>query len=193
MSKREERPSTALELVERPREVQARFELVIAKPDLLERICEHVANGGSLVTLCRMWVVSYRRMMNWIKRQENGAAAYNEAMAQRQEWVEEMVMADLHNYAQADIRDLFNEAGDLINPHDLEDHVAPSIQSLQVKRRVDDTGTVETTFDYKLVDKLKTRDMLLRTLGKYIDKTEHSGTVNLADIIAGSHKKNEKI
>lgn len=190
--KREENTRTALELVERPREVKARFELVIAKPEILERICEHVANGGSLVSLCRMWVISYRKMMNWINAQPGGKATYDEALKQRGEWAQEMTLSDLHNYAQSDIRDIFNDQGEIINPKELEDHIAPAVQSVKVTTRYTEDGDKEVSHEIKLVDKLKTRDMLLRTQGKYIDKTEHSGSVNLLDIIVGTGtKKNE--
>jgi hypothetical protein len=185
----EEKPITGLILTERPSEVRARFEAVIGKPDILERICEHVANGGSLVTLCRMWAVSYRKVMNWIKKQPNGLSFYNEALEQRKEWAEEMVLADLHNYSQADVRDLFDDNGELVQPNQLGDEIGPAIQSIQIKRKLDESGSVETTYDYKLVDKLKARDMLLRTQGKYVDKHEHSGSVSLVDIVAGSYLK----
>ncbi len=185
----EEKPISGLMILERPREVAARFEAVIAKPDLLERICEHVANGGSVVGLCRIWAVSYRKVMNWIKKQPNGLKDYDEALLQRDEWVREMALTDLHNYAQSDVRDLFDANGHIKNPKDLDDNIGPAVDSIEIKKSTDADGNVEESYKVKLVDKLKTRDMLLRTQGKYVDKHEHSGSVNLIDIIAGSYKK----
>lgn len=196
MSKIEEKPISALMLTDRPIEIEQRFNAIITKPDIVERICDFVANGGSLVTLCRMWVVSYAKVMKWIKTQPFGEENYKEALKLREEWEREMVTSNMHSYAQADVRDLFDDKGHIINPKDLSDEIAPAVQSVQIKTRSipgrdGDDGEIETTFDVKLIDKTKVTDMLNRRQGNYIDKTEHSGSVNLVDIIAGSYKKNE--
>lgn len=188
----EEKPISPLKLVDRPADLKARFEAVISKPEIVERICDHVANGGSLVHLCRMWAISYYRMMRWIKSQPNGEAMYNEALNARKEWAAEMVESDLYNFAQTDIREIFTDSGEVINPKDLDDHIAPGVQSIKVKTRYTEDGDKEVTHEIQLVDKLKARDMINRMQGKYVDKHEHSGSVNLVDIIAGSFKKDEK-
>lgn len=196
MSKAEEKLISALQIIERPVEVRQRFEAVITKPDIVERICDHVANGGSLVHLCRMWAISYGKMMRWLKTQPGAEAMYQDALAAREEWAQEVVLADLHNYAQADIRDVFDENGHVVNPKNLEDHIAPAVQSITVKTRQikgfkDEPDEIETTFEVKLVDKLKVADMLNRRQGKYVDKVDHTGSVKLVDLIVGSYKKNE--
>lgn len=195
MSKPEEKPISALMLTDRPAEIEARFQAVITKPEIVARICDHVANGGSLIQLCRMWVVSYAKVMKWIKAQPNGEALYKEALALREDWERELVTCDMHNFARADIRDIFDDEGHIMNPKHLSDEIAPAIQEIEIKTREikgnDDPDEVETTYRVKLVDKLKVTDMLNRRQGNYVDKTEHSGTVNLVDLIVGSYKKDD--
>jgi len=181
-----------LVITESPATLRARFEDVINRPDILERICEQIANGGSLVAMCRFWAISHRKLYNWIKSQPGGKAMYEEALELRQEWEDEMAKSDLLIYAQSDIRKLFTEDGHIIAPHDLDDDTAASLQSVQVKTRTYDDGSKETTHEFKLIDKLKTRDMLLRTRGKYLDKMEHSGSVTLEDILAKSWGKKDE-
>lgn len=196
MSDKIENTTTALTLTERPIEIEKRFQAVISKPEILDRICEHVASGGSLVHLCKMWVLGYAKVMKWIKAQPGGEAKYKEALGLRDEWAQEMVQADLYLLAQSDIRDIFTDEGEIMNPKHLEDHIAPAVESIKIKKReikgfegADDE--LETTYEIQLASKLKVIDMLNRRQGKYVDKTEHSGSVNLVDIIAGSYKKDE--
>lgn len=191
MSDIEEKPQSALQLTERPQDVRKRLERVFAIPDLVAKVCEHVANGGSLLDLCRMWAVSYGRVLSWIYAQPDGRHQYERALEHRVEWADEMTLADIHTYAQADVRDLFDSDGRPLLPHELPDNVAIAVQSVDVVERTDENGGHTITHKIKLVDKLKARDMILRTRGKYIDKVEHSGSVSLEQIIAGSWKKEE--
>jgi hypothetical protein len=187
----EDKPHQALILTERPKDARDRLLRVQQMPDLLERICEVVANGGSLVNLCRHWTVSHRQMFNWIKKQPCGQAMYDEAIRLRHEYTDEMVAAGLHAHAQSNIKDLFDSNGDPLNPHYLSDEISQSIESIKITERHTENGDKIVTRDYKLVDKLKSSDMLLRTRGKYLDKVEHSGSVKLEDILTGVNKKDE--
>lgn len=189
MDDQEERPDTALKLIERPKDVRERLERVLAKPDILERILEHVANGGSLVTLCKHWAVSYRKVMNWINKQPDGKRLYQEALDQRLEWADEMVLSGLQEHSQANIKDLFDQNGEPLAPHELPDEIAQSVDSIKITERHTESGDRIVTRDYKLVDKLKAKDMLNRTRGKYIDKTEHTIGQKLEDILAGTWDK----
>ena len=192
MADNEEKPSTGLMLIERPKAARERLERVLAIPELLDRVVDHVANGGSLLTLCRAWDVQYCKVLAWIYDQSNGKVRYETALERRIEWADEMVLTDLHTYSQADIRDLVDDEGKPRALKDLPDALAISIQSIEVVEHVDiESGQREITHKIKLVDKLKARDMLCRTRGKYIDKVEHSGSVSLEQIIAGSWKKND--
>ena len=186
MSESEEKPETALQLSDRPRDVRKRLELVFSIPDLFDKVVEHVANGGSLLTLCRMWAVSYGRVLTWIYAQPEGKEKYEWALEKRVEWADEMALVDIHTYAQADIRDLFHEDGSMKLASELPDHIAIAVQSIDVTERTDDAGNTTTTHKIKLVDKLKSRDMLFRTRGKYLDKVEHSGSLTLEQMLARS-------
>lgn len=190
MAYNEEKPETDLILTERPKVARERLERVLAIPELLNLVVDHVANGGSLLTLCRMWDVQYCKVLAWVYDQPGGKERYETSLERRVEWADEMVLTDLHTYAQADVRDLVDDEGRPRALEDLPDALAVSIQSIEVVEHVDiDTGQREITHKIKLVDKLKARDMLCRTRGKYIDKVEHSGSVSLEQMLTNSWKK----
>ncbi len=181
-------PAAMLQVIESPKVMRERFEAVIAKPDILDRILEQVANGGSLVAMARFWSISHRKLYNWIKAQPGGIAGYDDALRLRREWILESTMSSLNSDSQSTVKRLYDENGDLIPPHKLDDETAASIQSVTQKTKVGLDST-EITQEYKFVDKLKARDMILRTEGKYLDKVEHSGSVTLEDILAKSWEK----
>jgi hypothetical protein len=56
-------------------------------PELLESICERLAQGEALATVCRSpGMPSVRTFLQWADEKEDVAAAYSRALAARAEW-----------------------------------------------------------------------------------------------------------
>ena len=178
----EETTVTALQLTERPKALRERLKAIMDKPGIVELICEHVANGGSLIDLCSMWAVSYGKVVTWIYANPESKRLYQEAFQHRNEWADEMILSGLRTYAQADVRQLVDKSGKVLSLQDLPDAIAQSVQSIDII--IDIEGNV--THKIKLVPKVQARQLLGKNRGLFVDKIEHSGIVKLDELIGGS-------
>jgi hypothetical protein len=66
-------------------------------PELLTKICRHVANGGSLLDMADMSGVQYCDVMRWIRADKDRSAVYDQALQDRGEWSIELALNELHN------------------------------------------------------------------------------------------------
>lgn len=71
-------------------------------PDLLPKICKHVASGGSVITLAELWGVNFGELMGWIRRDKDRAKAYELAIVDRKEWTFERMIKELQSIAFED-------------------------------------------------------------------------------------------
>lgn len=95
----------------------------------------------------------------------------------------EMVKERLRLIAFQDIRELFDEAGNLLPVKTLPDHVAPMVAGVEVMRQrakvSGETAVIEDLHKVKVVDPVRALEMLAKHFGLLIDKVEHSGEIAL--------------
>lgn len=90
------------------------------------------------------------------------------------------VLNGLARIAMFDPRNLYDENGDLLPIHELDDVTAASIVGIKAQRlntptAEDPTKTTLITADVKLADKKAALDSLAKAMGLFTDKIEHSG------------------
>lgn len=88
------------------------------------------------------------------------------------------VVNEISKLAFFDIRKLYDEDGRMLQPHELSDEAAAAVSGF--KTRTESTGRGEDREialieEYKTYDKSKNLDMLMKHLGAYIEKHEHTG------------------
>jgi phage terminase small subunit len=90
----------------------------------------------------------------------------------------ERTLEEIGRVAYADPRKLFDEAGNLLPIHQLDDITAATIASVEVSTERDGDGesrAVTTTTKIKSWDKMRALDMAGRYHGLFKDRIEHTG------------------
>ena len=110
------------------------------------------------------------------------------AMDQRSAKIEitsDAVLQELAKLAFVDIRELFDDHGRLLPPHQLPDNIAPAISSVEVTTsRIPDgeAADVEHTSKIRLWDKKGSLELLGKHLKLFADRVEHDiKTVSVRD------------
>lgn len=85
------------------------------------------------------------------------------------------VIEELVRISFSDVRELFDEKGNLLPIPDLPDSIAPAISSVEVVKRYSDEETSEYVTKIRLWDKTKALQMLGKHLGILRDIVEHTG------------------
>ncbi len=104
----------------------------------------------------------------------------------------EIVVAETLALVQFDIRDLYDDQGNIKNIRDMPRDVARSLSSIEVEElfsgSAEDRQVVGTTKKIKLIDRLKSIEMLGRhtDVQAWKDRLEHTGKITLEELVAGS-------
>lgn len=83
--------------------------------------------------------------------------------------------------AYSNVKALFDEHGNLLPIHQLPDHIAAAIGSIEVvkKNLAAGDGQTDTVHKIKLWDKPKNLEMLFKHLGLLVERLEHSGGIKI--------------
>ena len=89
------------------------------------------------------------------------------------------VMRETACIAYSDLRDLFDDAGNLRPPKDWPDHLAAAIASVEVIKKNVTTGDGKTddVFKVRLWPKDRAVEMLMKHHGKLKEQVQHSGGI----------------
>jgi hypothetical protein len=150
---------------------------ILADPELMQTICAHVSNGGSLIDLAEMWQVPYGWMMNWIHNSAEREALFKRAKEDRTEWCMDAVLREVQRVALADIRQLYNTDGSMKPPHEWPDSVASAVASVQTDELFEGVGRdrqqIGETKRVTLWPKMKGLELLGKTMRMFVDVHEH--------------------
>lgn len=153
---------------------------VIANPETLDTICQHVANGGSLIDLCQLWEVRYSDIHAWIYNNADPKAAYEIALKARGEWFVQRVLKEFKSIAILDLKDAYDEHGNLKDIKDIPANVRAAIASIETEelyssgRNPEYLGRVRKI---KFNDKLKALELIGKNLFMFVDRIVHQGNV----------------
>ena len=164
--------------------------LKIAEPSFITDICEHVISGGGLPNLCELLQIRYSHVVHWIYEDPDRAEKYSQALAARAEWVIQSVLNELKDIALADIRLAYTSDGVLLPVNEWPAALARVVQAVEVTEEFDGQGSnrrkVGETKRLKLWDKLKAIELLGKNLKLFKEQVEHTGTLTLEELVAGS-------
>ena len=158
-------------------------------PEILNDIFDFVANGGSLITYCKDKDHKYSVLMKWIYGDDERQKKYEQALEARGEWVAQRLLLELQKVGFADIRKLFNDDGCIKDVSQLDDETAAIIGGIDIQDAVfnkDGDEVTPRTRKIKLVDKLRSIEMLGKHLKMFTEKHEITGKLTLEDLVKGS-------
>lgn len=105
------------------------------------------------------------------------------------------ILMELKRLGYSDLRGLFREDGTIKHPTDWPEDLARAVASIEVEELFEGHGENRTWIGYTKKVKFWPKDRALELMGKhkklFTEKVEHSGTMTLADLVAGS-KEDEK-
>jgi transposase-like protein len=84
-----------------PVETKERIARIFDDPEILEKICMYVANGGSVIQLAKTWDIPASTIFNWLRKNDERSKMYDHAKADRNEWIVESVLNELKELALA--------------------------------------------------------------------------------------------
>ncbi len=96
-------------------------------------------------------------------------------LQEKTEITQERVLAEFAKIAFLDPRKFYDETGNLIPIHMLDDDTAAALGGMDVTASKSADGDIDYTKKIKIIDKKGALDSIARHLGMFVDKTELSG------------------
>lgn len=142
----------------------------------MEVLFDHVANGGSLIALSKMWGMSYSKLMRHIRSKEDLKAKLAQAMSDREEWAREAVIEEVKKLSLYNVKDAVNPDGTIKQLQQLPENLTAAIKEINA-----DGGL-------KFQDKLKAIDLFGKQMGLFVDKVQVDGKITLEQYILAAQK-----
>ena len=156
----------------------------------LQTVFKHIACGGTLISLAKTWDVSYSTISRWLTADEERRKVYDDACELRKEWLRDKILHELTAIASVDIRELFDDNGALRPASEWPDALTQAVSSIETKELFEYEGDekihVGYTHKVKVWDKVKTVELIGKSLSYFTEKHEHTGKISLADLVEAS-------
>jgi len=165
----------------------------INEPTFINDLCDHVTQGGGLPNLCQHLKIKYSDVVRWIYSSPELSKQYELALASRQQWFIQSILNELKDIAFADLREAYDEHGNLLAPHLLPPNIAKVIQAIETEELYEGQGpnreNIGTAKRIKSWDKLRALELLGKNLSMFKEQVEHSGELTLEQLVLGSMKE----
>ena len=175
-----------------PSDARLRLNALVSQPGLLDRICEYVSDGETLVTFAKEHGVPFGYLVNWIRADASRSSRYQTALADRDEHTKERYLSELRRLGISDVRRLYSETGELLPPDQWPDDVAAAVQSVESVELFEGVGKNRTQIGYtkrvKFWDKTKAIELLGKNLGLFAERVDVGVSVKLVDLVRGSYE-----
>lgn len=172
-----------------------RMKRITEDPETLDVICAHVASGGTVIDLAKIWDLPFGWVMNWIRQDATRSDRYLAAMNDRAEWAIEMVLKELRAIGFSDVRQLFNDDGSMKPPHEWPDGTAAAVASVETDELYEGVGKereqIGITRKVKLWEKTKSLELLGKNMRMFVERVDIGAGKTLEDLIVGSRDVTE--
>lgn len=167
-----------------------RIKTVQMEPSTLRRICEHVANGGSLLELCKIWEVPYGALMSWIHENPDRSRQYDKAIQSQLYWAIDRVLDELKRIATVDISEAYTDKNELKPMKDIPEDVRRAIVAVETEELFDGVGREREMIGYtkriKVADKIKALELIGKKFAMWIEKKQLDMSKSLEELIEES-------
>lgn len=148
----------------------------------------HVAEGGTLIDLCREWSVHFSQVMRWIRADAARLKLYEESLSDRTEWVKERVLSELRSIGVVDISMIYDSEGAVLPVEHWPEACRRSIQAIEVEETFEYIDKVKIFTGYnkkvKFYDKIKAIDMVGKQAKLWSEVKDSSVEMKLEDLLA---------
>ncbi len=147
-------------------------------------ICRAIAAGSTLIELAEVYEIDYAFFLEFMAPYQT---QYEAALARRNDWLAETTIMELRRHATSDIRELFSADGSLKPPSEWSLNAARAVASVKVKELFDNNGMqIGEMKEIKFWDKTKALELIGKNQKLFTDKTEHSLSKSLEELVSGS-------
>lgn len=141
----------------------------------MEDICVHVANGGSLIDLCRMWKIRFGDLNWWVNKDANRKKQLEQAMIAQVEWAMQRILTELRAIAFDDISEAFNADHTLKPINEWPDTLRRKVSGIEVDEIFQGYGDnrkyIGLTKKIKLADKIRAIELMMKNLNMLTERT----------------------
>lgn len=167
--------------------------IFFSDPGLLDKICDHVSNGGTVIDMAKVSNIQYSKIMKWIRFDADRLRKYQEALEDRREWAKESVLNEIRSLGMFDIRKLLGPDGEVLPPDQWPDDVAKAVVGLDVSEEKSEGVPIGLLKKIKTVDKLKSLEMVAKNLKLLTETHDHKHEVTLDQLIMRTQDKKDEI
>lgn len=165
-------------------------------PYLMDKVCNHIAMGGSVIDIAETLRINYATMMNWIKGEADRLKRYEQALVFRNEWAKEKVLKEIRDLGTFDIRKVLGVNGEVLPASEWPDEIAKAVVAIDVSEEFDKSGQDKVQAGWlkkvKFVDKLKALEMSAKNLSLLTEKHEVSGNLTLEQLLMATQNGSKK-
>lgn len=162
-----------------------RLTAILAEPETITLICEHIAERGTLWEWTRERDIPYNEVHGWIHNDHDRLVQYTNALEARTASLTDTVITGLRRVVEADPRKMFDKNGKLLAMHELPDDLALATAGMEVTE--DKKGNPVTKL--RINDRGRGHELLGKHLGMYKDKLDVTVSGDLASRLAAGRKR----
>jgi hypothetical protein len=166
-----------------------RFRAAVAEPEFLNDLCDRISDGENLADMAKDMQANYRWLFEWVNDIDypDRAKSVDAAVNARDSMAKESIVGQLHSIANLDIRDAYDDKGNLLPVYKMPVHVAKAVSSID--STVDDKG--KETMKVRFVDRGQMLALGGRRQRMFVDKVEMTGQMSLEQAVLESVKPRE--
>lgn len=144
---------------------------LLVKPNLINEICDNIANGGSLIDLCETYGVRYCDVIRWVNDDNDRKALYQQSITDRGEWYIQRVLKELKDLAFRNVKTIYNDDHTLKPVEKWPTEVVAALDEIEVVELFDQFGkTIGHAKKVKFAQKLKALEMLGKNMFMFVEK-----------------------
>ena len=148
---------------------------VMMNPGTMTEICDHMANGGSMIDKCKAWNVPYGRIMTWINSDTERAEQYSKSLVAQMYWAIDRVLKELNHIGTVDLSGAYDGHGKLKDIQDIPEDIRRCIAGVETDEIWDGVGKdrecIGHTKKIKLFDKIKALELIGKKFAMFVDRT----------------------
>ena len=171
---------------------QDKIKRLFGRPELMDEIFAHVANGGDLITLSENYQIKYNDLADWIRNDTNRCKRLGDADHAAGEWVKRRIINEIKRISLVDMREIYNEDGSLKEVKDWPEDLARSLASVEVDDLYEGVGKDRKKVGYtkkiKLIDKLKALELLGKQHDMFVQRHSVKMGMTLEELVGGSYE-----
>jgi len=141
-------------------------------PELLDTVCEVLANGGSLITVADKYNVPYSRLRVWLDADDSRRGRISAALTTRDEWLIQRIIDELRDIGLNNPRELFKDDGSLRPLSEIPNAVLKCVSGIDIVETTDKDGSIIQIKRIRMIDKLKGIELLAKAMQGFVDRKQ---------------------